>query len=53
MPLMNMKHYPAEDVSMTHDNRISCSHSPTKNNSPIIVLDGSHFQPSAIIQECA
>jgi hypothetical protein len=39
---------------MTHDNRIECICSGTKNNSPIIVLGGSHFQLSAITREtCA
>jgi len=38
MPLMNMGHYSAEDISMIQDNRVGCIHSGTKNNSPIIVL---------------
>jgi hypothetical protein len=51
MPLMNMGHYPVEDISMIHDNRVGCIHSGTKNNSPIIVLGGSDFQPSPVTQE--
>jgi hypothetical protein len=51
MPLINIGHYSSEDISIIHDNRVNCIHSGTKNDSPIIVLGGSHFQPFAITQE--
>ena len=53
MPLMNMGHYSAEDISMIHDNRVDFIRSGTKNNSPIIVLGAATSSRLRLLKKCA